>query len=290
MAKQKVHTQRKSRATLRNRPEDALPNQDALQNDLMRGASDANNRYAVTFKFSKTYTAKDVGVGSGSLLDHQGKLYILTCAHVAELFFKADNVVPHADRSRPALGVIERANMILDPARIMLDEREDIALIEIKDRQTVRGPGPFLTMEDIAFIDDFRRIPNDERGFIMLGNPWEGRRLFHGGGKAGIEFPLEPFLTIRHVSRNDLKGYLYLQYPKGESMRVHIPESGISGRAPLHHAGGYSGGPVRMVPHFRADHSIWDFTRDTKIVAITESLTGKVARCAPLLLLKKWLP
>lgn len=276
-------------AKQKNRPEDALPNQDALQRDLMRAASDANNRYAVNFKISPTNLAKDVQAGSGSLLEHRGRLYVLTCAHVAVPFLKADNIVPHADRSRPALGIIEKSNMFLDPARVLLNEKEDIALIEIKDRQKVRGPGPFLTMEDILIIDDFRKIPNDDRGFIMLGNPAEGARLVQGIGQVGIDFPQEPFLTIRHVARNNRKGYLYLQYPKGEDVHLHDAISGNSAKAPLHHSRGYSGGTVRMVPHFRADGSIWSFVRDTKIVAITESLKGKVARCAPLHMLKSWL-
>ena len=103
--------------------------------------------------------------GTGNLLSHNERLFIVTCKHVAESFFKSDfNYVVLRGNRR-----IRRDSLSLYAT---IDGDLDLALIEVSGDVSIPG---HYTVDDIEVIDDFSKHDFAKDQVYLCGFPEQMR-------------------------------------------------------------------------------------------------------------------
>jgi hypothetical protein len=200
-----------------------------------------------------------INEGTGNLLTVKGRLFIATCQHVAEEFFK----------ERKYRYVILHRN-----DRIKKDDLElvaykggeiDVALIEV---HITLSDYPTYKLNDIEVFETFDMVDFEKTNIVISGNPDELSKDKDG---LGILYTPITFTTLPEASKLPCSDFLYCSYP----MVNDVIENQSGRRMKLPAAGGLSGAFMLKQREFAGPkEQIW--TPDImKVVAIQHSWDKK---------------
>lgn len=168
-----------------------------LLNDF---AHQAINRFIFT---KSCYLA----TGTGAILKHQDKFYIITCRHLADYFFEQENEK-----------ILFKNNSSIDKSSVKYlnrtTEEIDIAIIEILDDNI---DSEFFELDSFEFLDDFTQQDFSKSNFFLLGHPYD---LSYKKENERVILYLS-YMTLPKRDKNPTKDYLYLDYRRDyESNRI----------------------------------------------------------------------
>ncbi len=210
-------------------------------------------RRALT-EFASTRICSVGGEGTGNLIRHGGNLYVATCKHVADYYFK---------HKRPYIFNRENSRVISDNIEYAgcTDDRIDIALLKL-----VTDPGwQAYELNDLEPIEDFSTHSFDRTNLLIVGLP------------AGLSYSTDigryhrslSYLTIPD-SQAGSSDFLFAQYSPDRDL---LTGDGLSIRLPP--ANGLSGAFILRVRPFTGDDaSLWS-PEEAKVVAIQVSWNKK---------------
>ncbi|MFY9341676.1 MAG: trypsin-like peptidase domain-containing protein [Planctomycetota bacterium] len=160
------------------------------------------------------------GVGTGTALEHNGELFVVTCAHVA----------------RPRGRGVEMGSVVFDGAApigsewlevVFIDEDEDSDLALLRVARSVRHRLQHvrpIEVSRLATAEQFAAAqPGDGHGYAFIGSPWDLRA--QDGGRTQFRC-----LAYRaRVKSNDGSRRLTLSYEAGPKEDPLPEPAGISG-------------------------------------------------------------
>lgn len=199
----------------------------------------------------------DIGDATGNMIKHAGKVYIVTCRHVADYFFEKDkSYIPLKDNNRIQFDQLKycgRTNSILD-----------IALIEVLDINLVRD---YYESQDFEIIDDFRQHDFSEINLFICGFP-EQLCIRKDQMKKNIYFSFGANISNDRPSNKD---FIYLKYDRESDSN--ITTEGLLTKLPK--APGLSGAFIFKVETFKGEKTdIWQ-PSFAKIIAIQSTWNEK---------------
>jgi hypothetical protein len=161
-------------------------------------------RHLCSIWYSNTQDGAKYGIGTGNLIGHDNLLYVLTCHHVVEHFFK----LPHSEINMAENLTITKKQVSF----VASDEDEEIALIKLEYGfdETLLMP---LTTNDFENVQDFTNYPVDESVFFVAGFPFD---LTKKRKNITSIIPLF-FQTVEYHGKQTEPTRLYLDYDKVES-------------------------------------------------------------------------
>ena len=189
----------------------------------------------------------EIGNSTGNIIKYEGKVYIVTCRHVADYFFKYDkSYIPLKDGNRIPF------NQLKYCAWTNLDL--DIALIEVLDKNLIHD---YYEVQDFDIIDDFGRYNFSEINLFICGFP-EQLSIKEGTTKKIIYFSYGANISNDKPSNVD---YIYLNY-----LKESVTTEGLLTKLPK--APGLSGSFILKAETFKGKQTdIWD-PSFAKIIAI----------------------
>ena len=199
-------------------------------------------------EFAKSKTCIVGGIGTGNLVLVKDKIYIVTCQHVAEAFFKNNKSVVTLYSNRKL-----KQNEL---KYISNSELYDIALIEILVQI---GSEQFYEFTDFIFIDDFAKYNFEQSDIHLLGFPFE----FRIEDNLNIARYWFSYLSIPMLNKTE-KDFLYCDYPLNKNSTYF--ESNYNTKLP--YAPGLSGSFVHIIsnPNYK-EEDIWSI-KFVKVVAM----------------------
>ncbi len=194
-------------------------------------------------------------IGTGNLVQINGKKYIVTCKHVADDFFKMESAVITLKSNEKVN--IDKLNYVGS-----LDSF-DTALIEILD-DTIQEI--FYEQSDFIFIDDFREYNFNEEDLHLCGFPF-AHRYENDLNRWRFWFS---YLTIPILNKTE-KDFIYCDYP----MNANVDRFKGNHKTKLPPANGLSGSFVHLVSTSNiANNEIWSL-RFVKVIAMQISWNTK---------------
>src|SRR5271157_1584028 len=167
-----------------------------------------------------TNSSRAVGLGTGNLLQHGGKVYILTCWHVAEQalqsrYFTAQ-FLNRSQINGDQISLFQRA------------EDQDLALLEIAEGSlALTGLAP-LTLERLIGSTDLREFSKKRLIFVFVGFPSDIMKADFQKMRIGLR--LDIYYTVASRKKHNSKNEMYLEYPYGKGIVKDLPQAyGFSG-------------------------------------------------------------
>lgn len=189
----------------------------------------------------------EIGNSTGNIIKYDGKIYIVTCRHVADYFFREDkSYIPLKNGNRIPF------NQLKYCAHTNLDL--DIALIEVINKNFIHD---YYENKDFEIIDDFGRYDFSEINLFICGFP-EQLSIKEGTTKKIVYFSYGANISNDKPSNED---FIYLHYNQ-ES----VTTEGLLTKLPP--APGLSGAFILKVKTFEGKQTdIWQ-PSFAKIIAI----------------------
>lgn len=204
-------------------------------------------------------------IGTATLMQHEGRLYFLTCAHVAQEFFASA-------AARILLG--DRADLqIIDRTVtrwVRRSSRRDLALIEVDAHAVAKYFKP-KSLEEFDLDRDLSDVSMRSAGLIVVGFPATMARIEDGRRR----LTALAYGTVPHPAKRSTRHQLYLEYRPSPEVD------------PLPSPKGLSGSAVLTIDRAARDDTVpWGFP---KIVAVQHAaVKSNYLRATGLSILRSW--
>ncbi len=185
------------------------------------------------------------GVGTGNLLRYDGRVFIATCKHVADAFFRVQrgyiilqgNTRIYANKLRYA-----------DPHKT--DDETDIAILEVIDEHVLPDAYKAYEVDDFELIDDFSAYSFDNTNLMVCGYPSQ----LKDARKNGVYNMPMSYHTIPYSKKASDEDFLYCAYP----MELENIKTSSGSKIKLPRAPGLSGSFVLKVTRYLGEQEkIW---------------------------------
>ena len=214
----------------------------------------------------------DGGTGTGTLVEHRGEFFLLTCYHVAEAILNEHCYACFRLEAPRALGFLNLGMSHMKLAHG--DEDEDVALIAVKKRSIARALPHLtpLTLKDIEPVD-FERLPVQD--YEVVGFP---KAMLDNKHKDVATAGAIIYRTILSKKCPPTPTRLFLDYPERGKQHVLPEPHGMSGALIW----------TLPAPHLTKKGELW---KPGKPIAIQTAFRRRerCLVCSPLTLLRKWL-
>lgn len=202
-------------------------------------------------------------IGTGNFLKVAQNYFILTCKHVADIFFTSRVAtainIDGQKISQKELDYIDKANDVIDFALIKAPNDNS----KVKD---------FYELSDFNLIENFNKYKFQKEDLYLTGMNGELAKKKNDG------FMLVPFsymATPYNDNKESTEDFLYIDYPNSPSEIITTYDKGI-----LPYAGGLSGSFIFKTKGF-IKGEFWTASRNSKIIAMqTATSRGKYLKCS----------
>ena len=191
--------------------------------------------------------------GTGHILQINNHFYIITCKHVADVFFRLDTAELEI--------YSERVYPKADLEYISSSESLDIAVIGFRSLPNIEH---YFDETDLQIIPDYGEFNFDSYATVVLGFPGDMSELVAGRRE------LSPLAYFTGPLETKISGsdFIYLDFPYAVG-DIHVTGSITTSPRPK----GMSGGPVLLIPSVNKT-GVW-LLSDTKLIAVQTAWDGK---------------
>lgn len=173
--------------------------------------------FICSISYRNTNEAQEIG--TGNLVTCKGEIYIFTCNHIINNAGSAENL---------EFNFANGVNLIKGQASLFQkDEKEDIALLKIKDKTDLKDLRA-LTLNDFGNFTDLREVRKNKPVFVVTGFPTDFVKKDVKTKTTNL-IPLF-YQTVPLANKKASKTKIYLDYPYGKQDEPELPRAyGLSG-------------------------------------------------------------